>query len=76
MRTTIDLDPTAHRLAKILATQRNVSLGTIVSEAIMERYRAPEKTEMVIGTSEAGFPTISIGRPITSEEVRELIEED
>jgi hypothetical protein len=66
MRTTIDLDPTAHRLAKILATQRNVSLGTIVSEAIMERYRAPETTEMAI----------SIGRPITSEEVRELIEED
>lgn len=76
MRTTIDLDPKAHKLAKALAHQRKVSLGKIVSEAIMERF-CPEPTRPVkYGISEAGFPTIDTGRPVTLEEVKAFLEEE
>jgi hypothetical protein len=34
MRTTIDLDPQSHRLAKAIASQKGISLGKFISEAI------------------------------------------
>ena len=76
MRTTIDLDPTAHRLATALARQRNVTLSRVVSEAILDQL-APSRGEPIpIGTTDLGLPAVYIGRPITREEVAALIEEE
>lgn len=76
MRTTIDLDPEVLDLAKSAARVRKVSLGKIVSEALLQVY-APNTTEKVqIVIDELGFPTFSIGRPITYEEVKAFLEDE
>ena len=74
MRTTVDLEDRALKVAKAIAHKRQVSLGKVVSEAILDRYCAPETSETVLGTSAAGFPTFSTGRPITADEVKEFLE--
>lgn len=76
MRTTIDLDPSAHKLAKAIARQRHVSLGRVISDAILNRYDEQSSPDFEIGTTELGLPAIYIGRPITREEVAALIEEE
>ncbi len=73
MRTTIDLDPRAHRLAKMLAAKCDVSLGAFVSELILDTY--DPKTVGEVEVNEVGWPVISVGRPISDEEVQSLIEE-
>ena len=76
VRTTIDIDQQTHRLAKAIAAQKGISMGKVVAEAIRKQWGPEEPKSMVFGKSEAGFTTIDIGRPITSEEVAELIAED
>lgn len=75
MRTTIDLDPRAHRIAKMLAARENKTLGRVISEAFLHVY-APEEVNVRQGVSAAGFPTIDIGRPISAKEVRDFLDEE
>ena len=46
MRTTLNIDEHALAKAKKLATQRNVSLGTVVSDIILEAFRSGSGTAM------------------------------
>ncbi len=73
MRTTIELTPEAWHLAKSVAHERNQSLGRIVSEFILRRF--PTEAS-VPATSRAGFPVFRSGKPITSEGVAALLDED
>ena len=76
MRTTLNLDPSALELAKSAARIRKVSLGQIFSEALLQVY-APNSTKKVrVRVDESGFPTFSVGRPITYEEVKAFLEEE
>lgn len=76
MRTTIDLDPQALKVAKSAARARKVSLGKIFSEALLQVY-APNATKKArIVVDEFGFPTLDIGRPITYEEVKAFLEDE
>lgn len=77
MRTTsIDLPDEIHEAALVLARRRHQSLSeTIASLIRSEVGRRPNTPEPVI-TMIDGFPTLSIGRPITAAEVRELLDED
>jgi len=75
MRTTLDMDQSSYRLAKAVAAQRGISMGKLVAEAIRAQYGAPEAPNSKIGRSEAGFPVLTIGRPITPTDVAELLDE-
>ncbi|MDR3692959.1 MAG: hypothetical protein P4L46_26505 [Fimbriimonas sp.] len=59
------------------ATPHNVdfAIGKVVAEAILATYGPAQSPSTEIGRSEAGFPTLTIGRPPTSEDVAELEDE-
>lgn len=69
MRTTIDLPPDLHDLARQLAHDQKRSLSEVVVELIRLGVRrsvpSPEPEPR-------GMPTVSVGRPVTSEDVRSL----
>jgi len=75
MRTTLDIDQLSYRLAKAVATQKGISLGKVVGEAIRAQFGTSETPSTTIGRSDAGFPTLTIGRPITLSDVAELEDE-
>ena len=74
MRTTVDLTPEAYHLAKAIARDKKQSLGQTISDLIT--HQPPVGEQPAVTTDEYGFPSIRIGRPITTEEVNELIAED
>lgn len=76
MRTTIDLPEDLHRQAKAIARDRSWTLSETVAwlmrKGLGEGHPSPE-----IGRDElTGFPTVKVGRVITSEEVRRFLEEE
>jgi hypothetical protein len=76
MRTTVNLKSDAYRLARAIASQQKKSVGDVLSEALLERYRpkADEQPRLII--DDDGLPTLYLGRVITSEEVATGIEEE
>ena len=75
MRTTVDLPPAIHRRAQELAAARGMSLSATVAE-LTARGLSQLDEPITISTDErSGFPVISVGRPVTSREVAELIDE-
>ncbi|MFN0106418.1 MAG: antitoxin [Bryobacteraceae bacterium] len=72
MRTTLDLTEDAYQLAKAVARDRNDSLGRVVSELILKGAHGPGDRigEMRIVD---GWPVVSYGRMITSEDVKEFL---
>jgi hypothetical protein len=74
MRTTLDLSEEAYHLAKAVALERNMSLGKVVSEFILQRRDS--RFELPKQHSEAGFPIFASGKQRTSEDVRVLLDEE
>ncbi|MEQ1932546.1 MAG: hypothetical protein ABL962_01515 [Fimbriimonadaceae bacterium] len=73
MRTTIDLTPDAHRLAKAVAQKCDMTLGQMLSKVVLERFGPerivePEYTDL-------GILAIRVGRPVTADEIRALDDE-
>jgi hypothetical protein len=76
MRTTIDIDQPSYELAKAVAAQKGLSLGRIVAEAVCTAYgAAPLDGDNNTSRSEAGFMTIRVGTPITSDRVADLLDD-
>jgi hypothetical protein len=73
VRTTLDLAPEAWHLAKAIARERHESLGKVVSDFIL---RQPATVAPPLPYSAAGFPVFSSGRPVTSEDVQNLLDEE
>jgi len=76
MRTTINLEPEAYRLARAIATQRHESLGKVLSESILNQFRTNERASEEFRIDSDGFPRLTLGRVITPEDVAEAIEEE
>lgn len=69
MRTTIDLPDDLHELARQLAHEQNRTLSDVVAELVrLGLRREPVETT----TTPRGLPQVSVGRPITAEDVRSL----
>ena len=70
MRTTIDLPDDLHDLARQLAHDGNRSMSEVVAELIrlglQREPRSPQRS------SRRGMPLLSVGRPVTVEDVRSL----
>jgi predicted transcriptional regulator len=74
MRTTIDLPEDLHRIARSIAHDRKVSLSRAVADLLRQALDAgphPVDREIV-----NGLPVIRLGRPVTSEDVRALEDDE
>lgn len=75
MRTTIDLPPDLHALARELAHQQNKTMSQIITECVKSALGIAPDPAPRIDTTGPGFPTVTLGRPITAEDVRSLEDE-
>lgn len=76
MRTTVDLDQESYRLAKAVASMKQISLGKVLAEAIIGQFGTPEQDgELIFAKSSAGFTIVVSGPPATAEDVADLEDE-
>jgi hypothetical protein len=76
MRTTVDLPPAVHRRVQEIAKRRGLSLSAVVAELVIRGLSQLDEP-VVIGTDErSGFPVISVGRRVTSEQVAATLDEE
>ena len=77
MRTTLDLTDESYAVAKALARERDQGLGRTVSELILAgALSRSERPPAWTITEENGWPVVELGRVVTSEEVREFLDEE
>ena len=75
MRTTIDLPADLHALAREVAHQQRKTMSEVITEWVQRGLGvAPDETVNIF-TTDSGFPTITLRRPITAEDVRSLDDE-
>jgi hypothetical protein len=75
MRTTVDLPPAVHRRAQEIARRRGLSLSAVIAELTVRGLNQLDEP-VVVGTDpRSGFPVISVGRKVTSEQVAALDDE-
>ena len=76
MRTTVDLPPAVHRRAVQLARERGQSLSSVIAE--LATYGLSRLNEPLVVTTDpqSGFPVVSLGRPITSEDVADALDDE
>jgi predicted transcriptional regulator len=73
MRTTIDLPDDLHALARQLAHDENRSMGEVIADLIRGGLRRSEATAV---STVRGLPQLSVGRPITAQDVRSLDDDE
>jgi hypothetical protein len=74
VRTTIDIPDEAYYIAKAIARDQNRSLGRVLGDLILQSVKGTEGAS--IRMSDYGFPTFRCTRPVTSEDVKALDEEE
>ena len=74
VRTTIDIADEAYYLAKAIAQDRQASLGRVVGDLILQSLRTTGSAKA--GVSDYGFPIFHCARPVTSEDVKALDDEE
>jgi len=74
VRTTLDISDEAYYLAKGIARDRKESLGRVVGELIMRSVGTSEGPPITM--SDYGFPTFRCNRPVTTEDVRALDDDE
>ncbi|MDQ4119381.1 MAG: antitoxin [Actinomycetota bacterium] len=75
MRTTIDLPDDLHRIATAIARDTSRSLSETVAELVRRGLGSPGEPE-IARDSLTGLPTLRLGRPITTEDVRALEDDE
>jgi hypothetical protein len=74
VRTTLDITDEAYYLAKAIARDQNRSLGHVVGDLILQSAKGAKGGS--IKMSDYGFPTFRCSRPVTTEDVRTLDDEE
>jgi hypothetical protein len=74
VRTTIDIPDEAYYIAKEIARDQNRALGRVVGDLILRSAKGPKSGS--ISMSDYGFPTFRCVRPVTTENVRSLDDEE
>lgn len=75
MRTTIDLPDDLHSIVRSIARDQSQSLSQAVVD-LLRRGLGPPQSPSIDRHSVTGFPTIRVGRPLTTEEVRSLEDDE
>jgi hypothetical protein len=79
VRTTLDIPDEAYYVAKAIARDQNRSLGGVVGELILHSSRGAKGGSSIgspIEMSDYGFPTFRCARPVTTEDVKTLDDEE
>lgn len=76
MRTTVDLPPAVHRRAVALARARGQSLSATLAELTARGLGQLDEPVVVRADPTSGFPVLSVGRRVTSQDVAELLDEE
>lgn len=76
MRTTVDLPPAVHRRASELARARRQSLSATIAELTTIGLARLGEPATIATDENTGLPVISIGRPLTSEDVASLLDDE
>jgi hypothetical protein len=76
MRTTVDLPPAVHRRATELAKRRGQSLSAVIAELATYGLSRLDEPVVVSIDPRSGFPVVSLGRRITSQEVAVALDEE
>ena len=74
VRTTLDISDEAYYLAKAIARDQNRSLGRVVGDLILQSANGSRSS--AIGMSDYGFPTFHCARPVSTEDVKALDDEE
>lgn len=76
MRTTVDLPPTVHRRAQELANARGQSLSATLAELTARGLSQLDEPIVVRTDAASGFPVLSVGRRVTSDDVAAALDEE
>jgi hypothetical protein len=74
VRTTLDISDEAYYLAKAIARDQNRSLGRVVGDLILRSSKGAKGAS--IRMSDYGFPTFRCSRPVTTDDVKALDDEE
>jgi hypothetical protein len=74
VRTTLDISDEAYYIAKAIARDQNRSLGRVVGDLILQSSKGEKGSS--IKMSDYGFPTFRCTRPVTTEDVKALDDEE
>jgi len=76
MRTTVDLPPTVHRRAQEIAHERHQSLSAVLADLTVRGLATLGEPLELRTDAKSGFPVITLGRGITSEEVADVLDDE
>ena len=74
VRTTLDIADEAYYIAKAIAQDQNRSLGRVVGDLILQASKGSKDASITM--SDYGFPTFRCARPVTTEDVKALDDEE
>src|SRR5437764_13027579 len=74
VRTTLDISDEAYYIAKAIARDQNRSLGRVVGDLILQASKGAKGAS--IKMSDYGFPTFRCSRPVTTDDVKALDDEE
>lgn len=73
MRTTVNLSAEAYQIAQAVARDRNKSLSQAINDIVTGAYE-PRISNGI--SDENGFPTFLCERRVTSEDVRQILDDE
>ncbi|MEZ5320853.1 MAG: hypothetical protein R2698_02000 [Microthrixaceae bacterium] len=76
MRTTIDLPQDLHDLARQLAYENKRSMSDVIAQLIRLGLRQTSPPPRPDRPDGRGMPSVSVGRPVSAEDVRSLEDDD
>ena len=76
MRTTVDLPPAVHRRAQEIARSLGQSLSAVIADLTIRGLSQLDEPVVISTDERSGFPVISIGRRVTSEQVAIALDEE
>ena len=74
VRTTLDISDEAYYIAKAISRDQNRSLGRVVGDLILQSAKGAKSASITM--SDYGFPTFRCSRPVTSDDVKALDDEE
>jgi hypothetical protein len=76
MRTTVDLPQAVHRRAVEIAERTGQSLSAVIVDLTVRGLSQLDVPVLVATDERPGFPVISVGRRVTSEQVTAALDEE